>query len=488
MHGKNVFLMENHNNALSCWRKTCQKNRILVHADSHFDFAWIADKNPQEILDVKSLADFKLAAKENLFWNLTRKSSEELTHIGNYIYPAIKENIVREFYWVLPDSLFSQRRRIIHFKKDIENIIKFSPEEKTRLVWQDDCLVSNICNIKLIICRLKDLPGFEEDVLLDIDVDYFIDKEKLWLYADTFVQRLKEKGLKSDLITIAYSVEGGFTPIGYKFIGDHLAYLLNGHATQNGRFDRVVSLLIKAIKAKDSRLYKEAILYLKEADSCHPGYAAVYYHLSDLYYNTGLNREALEYYQKAVSADSSYRTSYNNAGPMLENRLKLRDAEAEYRKMIELDPDNPDFLIRLGNIYRKRKRWDEALLNYNEALKLNPNSEEALRNIGCIHTVGNDLNDGIEYLKRAISLKPDNPFAHSYLGLIYLKKKDYNEAMRETRRAINSGLFTSPSLRWRLVFIYLKKGLYARMLDELKAAFIVSYFDVFWRLKGWLRY
>ena len=84
-------------------------------------------------------------------------------------------------------------------------------------------------------------------------MDYFIDKEKLWLYPDKFVGMLKEKGLKSDLVTIAYSVEGGFTPIGYKFIGDHLAYMLNGCNKQDLRFDRAVSLIIKAIDAKTKR-------------------------------------------------------------------------------------------------------------------------------------------------------------------------------------------------------------------------------------------
>lgn len=127
------------------------------------------------------------------------------------------------------------------------------------------------------------------------------------------------------------------------------------------------------------------------------------------------------------------------------------------------------------------------MLNYNKALKTDPNNEEALQNIGYIQMIRNKPDSGMEMFKKAFSLKPDNPFTHSYLGLVYMKKKDYNEAMRETRRAVNSGLFTSPQLRWRLVYIYFKKKLYDRMIDELRAALIVSYFDIFWRIKGWLR-
>ena len=192
---------------------------------------------------------------------------------------------------------------------------------------------------------------------------------------------------------------------------------------------------------------------------------------------------------------TNYRTLYNNRGYLFESlsakqagKNKLKEAENEYKKMLELDPQNPDFLIKLGNIHKIRKRWDEALLNYNNALKLNPNKEEALQNIGYIQLLNKNIDNGIENLKKALSLKPDNPVTHSYLGLAYIKKEDYNEAMRETRRAINLGLFAHPPLRWRLVFIYFKKGLYDRMFDELKAAFITSYFALFWRIKWRLRY
>src|SRR3990167_3420610 len=451
MTSKQAVLMENHNDALLWWRKTEQKNRILVHIDSHFDFAWITDKDPQEILNAKTLSDFKASAKENLFWNLSNKKKDELTHIGNYIYPAIKENIVREFYWVVPDSLFFSKKRLRHFKKEIDDIIKFN-----------------------------------EDVLLDIDVDYFIAQEKAWLYPDTFIQILKEKRLKSAITTIAYSVEGGFTPIEYKFFGDYLNYLFN--TQKDGHFEKAVSLMIKAIDCKKNKAYKDALQFLKDADACYPDYAPVYFHLSDAYYEMGLKKEACDYYQTAVSKDSSYKTVYNNRGYLFESKNKLKEAENEYKKMLELDPQNPDFLIKLGNIHKIRKRWDEALLNYNNALKLNPNKEEALQNIGYIQLLNKNIDNGIENLKKALSLKPDNPATHSYLGLAYIKKGDYNEAMRETRRAINIGLSTYPQLRWRLVFIYFKKGLYDRMFDELKAAFITSYFNVFWRVKAWVRY
>lgn len=487
MRNKNVFLMENHNEAVLLWRKTGQKNRILVHIDSHFDFENILDKDPSCLLEIKTISGLKTTAEKNFFWNLTGRKEDELVHIGNYIYPAIKENIVSQFYWIVPDWVFKNTRRIKRFRKEIENIIRFGLKENNKLKWQDNFLISNIFGIKFVICRLKDLPKLEEEVLLDIDVDYFIDNEKLWLDADVFIQRLKERGLDSDFITIAYSVEGGFTPAKYKFIGDHLAYLFNGHSRQHGDFNKAVLLITKALKAKDAKLYSEAVSFLKEAENCYSEYAATYYHLSDLYYKMDSKEQARNYYQKAISADSSYRTLYNNPGPLLEGRFKLKEAEVEYKKMLELDPENFNFFIGLGNIYRKQKKWDIAILYYKKALDLVSDNDEALRNIGYVQMQKKDFDNSLRNLTKALCLKPNDSLTHSYLGFIYLKKKNYNDAMRHSHRAINLGLLTYPALHWRMVYIYFKKKVYDRMRDELKIAFIVSYFYFIWRIKDWLK-
>lgn len=501
MPNKNVFLMENHNQALLLWRKTGQKNRILVHIDRHFDFVNILDKDPAGLLEARSIADFKKMAKNNFFWNLSGRKKDALVHIGNYIYPAVKENIVREFYWIVPDSTFKNNRRIKLFKREIEDIVGFGAKENNKLNWQDNFFISNIGGVKLIISRLKDLPKLDQEVLLDIDVDYFIDNERPWLYPDTFIQKLKERGLSSDFITIAYSVEGGFTPIGYKFIGDHLAYLVNGHNRQVGDFNQAVILIKRALEAKEARLYHQAISLLKEAEDCYlsplplvkgrisyPGYAGVYYHLADLYYKIGSKDQARNYYQKAVSADSSYRTLYNNLGPLLEDKLKLKEAEAEYRKMLELDEDNFNSFYGLGSICRKQRKWNEAMLNYKKALVLLPDDAWTLRDIGYIQTQKNDLDNSLRNLTRVLGLKPDDSLTHSWLGLVYLKQGDYNQAMRHTRRAINLGLFTNITLRLRLVYIYFKKRLMLRMFDELKIVFIVSYFVLPGRIKDWLKF
>jgi len=67
-----IFLMENHDRAYHLWRGAGLRQRILVHVDAHHDMSWIDD--------CRSLS------------------------IANFICPALKENIVREVCWVVPDG------------------------------------------------------------------------------------------------------------------------------------------------------------------------------------------------------------------------------------------------------------------------------------------------------------------------------------------------------------------------------------------------
>lgn len=479
-----IFLIENHNEALSLWRGLSLQNKTLVHIDRHFDFARISDKEPSEILAVKSFFELKKAAEKEPLWNLSRKTKDELVHIGNYIEPAIKEGIVNRFYWVVPDFLCNTPKQIRRLRYEICQMLLRGFKEKVEIVVAGTTLTAQIGEVPLTICAIKDLPQLQEDVLLDIDVDYFIHNNTLWNSVEEFVNLVKQK-LHSQVITIAYSVEEGFTPIEYKCMGDYLANLFDNNSHTNGYFKEAIGCILNAIDAKRKKIYPDAESFLKQALGYCPDYAAIQYHLSMLYYEMGLKDAARDYYHQAVIKDTSYRTLYNNWGPILEDSSKLHQARLEYEKMIELDPQNFNYYVRLGNIASNSRNLEEALKNYNKALEINPESEEALTGRANILLKKRKWDESFKNLNQALSLKPHSPFAHYLAGVIYMKTKRYNQAMRHLRQAINNGFFTVPGLRWRLVFIYLKNKIYNRMFDELKNAFITSYYYVRERIR-WL--
>src|SRR3989338_3072743 len=158
----NVFVMENHNEALAYWRRLGVKDKTLVHIDSHFDFAWITDSDPRALLSLKSLDDFKKNSLMNPLWNLSGRTKEELIHIGNYIEPAIKEGIVREFYWVVPDFLCSKRIRLCRLRNQIRDSLMLNSGLKTKVVMENNCLKAKIGKVNLTVCSLENLPCLED--------------------------------------------------------------------------------------------------------------------------------------------------------------------------------------------------------------------------------------------------------------------------------------------------------------------------------------
>lgn len=64
--------MENHDQSYHLWRDAAFKDRILVHIDAHHDMWWFDD-------------------------------NRSLT-IANFVCLALRERIVREVYWVVPDA------------------------------------------------------------------------------------------------------------------------------------------------------------------------------------------------------------------------------------------------------------------------------------------------------------------------------------------------------------------------------------------------
>src|SRR5260370_17855583 len=100
----------------------------------------------------------------------------------------------------------------------------------------DQGVVAEINNTKVTACALSNLPDIREPVLLDIDTDFLLTepvesaragddlwKQLPWIWPDELVAKLKEKGVRTDFVTIAYSVEGGFQPLTYSSLADTLA-------------------------------------------------------------------------------------------------------------------------------------------------------------------------------------------------------------------------------------------------------------------------
>ena len=169
-------------------------------------------RNPSKkvIQDAKSIKELKEKLEYTLSFLHYEKDFNKQTDIGNYIYPAIQEGIVRNFYWVVPGKQkeFKKSGKVIRdlFKQMMRHEGHPCPIlEDAHGVISIKCLGRNF-----MACSLDNLPLLTGPALLDIDTDFLttdsllnaentknIGKRGPWISPRDLAQILKEKVPKS---------------------------------------------------------------------------------------------------------------------------------------------------------------------------------------------------------------------------------------------------------------------------------------------------
>jgi hypothetical protein len=184
----NVFVFHNHNMAYYCWKKAfldgkIGKGNLLLHFDSHRDL---------KIPGKKELEDFD--KQESL-----EKYAAEKLWITDFIFPAIKEEIIDEVVWVEPEhmelGIGPKLLKKVFF--DVERV-GFSLKE----------------GIPITTIRAEDILDNIKDkkILLDIDIDYFscTENPKNIVSEEEIKENIEKlflilKNIKPEIVTIALS-------------------------------------------------------------------------------------------------------------------------------------------------------------------------------------------------------------------------------------------------------------------------------------------
>ncbi len=426
---RNVFLVEDHDEALEIWRREGVKGLDLVHVDAHIDF----DRQPAEpierVLDeARSVKELKRRLERSLAFMRYEKDFDKQTNTGNYIYPAIKEGIVNNFYWVIPgrDKEFKESVKLI--KNIINNLIRRrSPTKWARPQIKDGLIRARLFDRDLIICTLERLPYLRQRVLLDIDTDFLvvdslldadnvaiIGKRRPWISPQDLVHTLKEKVSKPQLVSISYSVNGGWTPMRYKYLGDEIAYRF-----APGAFGR--------------RFRNNA------------GAAEQF----TRFISTGQG----VFYRKAVKLDPAYRAADNNYGPLYLSLRRFSRAQAEFLKVLNVDRGNPACLAGLGSIALERRDFNTAKKRFSFALNspagrsFNEIKDQSIFGLARAEFGLRNYEKAKNTLFRYKARRPLHPESYYLLGRIFEKEKDFKRAARFCQDAVRLGLADGPLKR-----------------------------------------
>jgi tetratricopeptide (TPR) repeat protein len=353
-----IFRVENHDEALPIWRNSGCAERILVHVDAHHDMWWVPPG----------------------------KSAT----IANFISPALRDGLLREIHWVVPDRSWESaenRRQILHH---LSRIQRDFPGRSEPIEIRRDRISTSLLGKPLHICSVGGLPIFSEEVLLDLDINFLIiprvkygsddPRPTLpWIWPKDLLSRLDSRGVQSDLVTIAYSVYGGYTPLRWKYFGDELEARLS---SADPSFLRGMVAMKDGAEAAARGESTTAEQRYWDAAECLPNLAAPLWHLAYLYLDAGRVDDGRRMYRRAVELDPNYCTPFNNDALGLFWERRWEGAEREYRRTLELDPRDAFAHLGLGWISLERSKWSSAESEFRRALKIQPDLLDAHRSMG----------------------------------------------------------------------------------------------------------
>jgi len=458
--------MENHDQAYHVWREEGIRDHLLIHIDAHHDMYWM-------------------------------NAAESLT-IANYICPALLDGLVREVHWVVPDPSWDQpssRRAILRHLKDL---IRQYPGPRQAIDLDGDRISTTVLAKPFTIYPLRALLPIEEAVLLDIDIDFLViphvsyetagqHSSLPWCWPEDLAGRLHAAGIQARCATIAYSVEGGFTPLKWKYLGMEVASRLTGRAdalTLQG-----LARMRQGAQAAEVGQLQIAEEGYQVASKLLPGSAAPCYHLAHLHLQQGRIAEARVQYQRALDLDRTYRTPYGHSGLLYHSVRQFERAKQEHHRMLQLDPLNPYAHFGLGLLAIRHKQWHEAEEWLKKALALDNRFTDGYRSLGDVLVKQGRVEDAIAAYERSLKLAlegqkplhepiatlvrqahfldPEHGLIHARLARLYEIQGAMKEAINGYRMGI-AGDYDTLWVRGRLARLYLKQGQRKEAIRELR--------------------
>jgi hypothetical protein len=210
-----IRVMGDHSDALFFWAEHKAKARTVVHIDAHSDFRPISPSDIDQIRTLLSMGTLQ---------SRTNTGPDSLLHIGNFVFAAAKLGMVKDVCWIVTPRPIVNDTAAEPFKKQLIRDRHMPEEVDSAFRLESGCMAGSLQGIPITVCGSASLPKLEEPVLLDIDIDYFVKLIELFPAMTLFdhVERLRSNlaasGIRSDMVTIAKSLKGKFTPIEYVYL------------------------------------------------------------------------------------------------------------------------------------------------------------------------------------------------------------------------------------------------------------------------------
>ncbi|MBS2037831.1 hypothetical protein JST97_22795 [bacterium] len=190
--------MEDHSQAYFAWKQAGFRGQWCWHVDAHLDIG-------RDGLDAQTLDRLR----DCRVWTAELSGNAYVPwgglNCGNYLYAAIQHGMVGRLTWVIPPDL-PQGALLSWGRAHLNGWLDLTLQESDGLHDAGGYLQGTLLGIPFQLGTAEALPFPDQAVLLDIDLDYYLDaRGQVW--------RQPPGPLPESLCTtVAYSVLGGYTP------------------------------------------------------------------------------------------------------------------------------------------------------------------------------------------------------------------------------------------------------------------------------------
>jgi len=352
-----LVFMEDHHHALDEWRKRHFKKCTLLHFDPHIDY---------------------------------QKTSVEDVNIANFLYLALNERIVSEIYWVIPGTNDQLLKDILYLKKML-------PPNPNLIHYNRNMMHVLLYSVHLYVTTIENLPLFTKPILLDVDVDFFVTKRLKqadplveigtrtpWIRPKKLASLIRERVKYTLFTTIAYSVNGGYTPLCYKSLGDQFALSL-------GYDDESVRKRITA-----GQYFSK---YITARNKNHM-------------------KSAKAFYMYAVALNPTYLVPDNTYGMLYLRTKNIIKAQNEFLMMLKVNKSDIYSLIGMGIVCLYRNNVTLSMQYFSKVLSIHNQNKTCLLYLALLALKHNHKNQALKFITSFQQLS-DNAVISLYLQYRY---------------------------------------------------------------------
>ncbi len=366
---ENINVYEDHSEALIHWLKQGYRDLVLINIDEHDDLRFIPE---HKIERLKRLV-------VNKKWKEIQKAHDvgvpSLFTLADFIYAAYRLGVVKKLYWISPSGFLKWP----DIEKGAHELLRAFgyPEEIIKNFKADGRIAKGrIYGLEVMLTSVENLPMIKEPVLVTFDVDYFsnslwkLKKGELYIFSE-FFSKIKKKNIRVKDVSIAYSVNGGYTEAIYRYLGDEVAMLLKRPdlATSND-YPELWKIREEGFKYYRRQEYQKSLKIFEEGITKFPADASFLGGKAAVLTMFDRKKEALAIIKKAVEISPGYAYLYVFLARELGKKKDYKWARVYLDEYLQLYPDSYYGLITYGDVFYDNAQDEEAFKYYSRILEM----------------------------------------------------------------------------------------------------------------------